>query len=122
MELRLAAERRASHLQGYTKVSYCCDCIYFQGMHAYYLSALELYASIQLQYSRYSGSLKYGHLNIIIPPINLVWHRLLARCLLHNNTRYSVYCMASTGCPKLGFQCTFITAGYDVCVWLWFGR
>ena len=44
--------------------------------------------------SRYSGPLKYGHLDI---PAIWFWHGMLARCLLHKThpevtaTRYSVY-------------------------------
>ena len=34
---------------------------------------------------------------------HLVWHGLLARCLLHDHSLFRI--LASAGCPKLGFQC-----------------
>ncbi len=47
---------------------------------------------------------------------------MLAIIMLKLNLKYghSLFrILASAGCPKLGFQCTFITAGYDVLGVVW---
>ena len=58
---------------------------------------LRMYNRITVD-SRYFGSLKYGHLDTG----HLVWHGLLARCLLHK-TRLEMWPLAIpyTCCPKL---------------------
>ncbi len=70
--------------------------------------------------SRYSGSLKYGHLDI--PAIWLYRHGMLAIRLLHK-THPEVRPLAipytgqySAGCPKQGFNVILHVyyAGYDV--------
>ncbi len=65
--------------------------------------------------SRYSGSLKYGHLDI--PAIGLARNASYMFKYGH-----SLFCLpASAGGPKQGFQCNFIRIlRPDMTFWVWF--
>ncbi len=74
-------------------------------------SRLSLFWLSEVRSPRYTG--------------HLVWHGLLARCLLHKTHPeydHSLFCiLASAGCPKLGFQCNVIRLLQpDMTLWVWF--
>ena len=84
------------------------------------VAIMVLYSTTTVD-SRYFGSLKYGHTSIYRPfglARNASYNYVFCTKLTLKNG-HSLFCLpASAGCPKQGFQYSFIriiiTAGYDV--------